>query len=210
MKNLTATFLLLSFLMSCSPTVTTNEKISIKNELAQLVEADQVAAFRWEPQWEKYKDSVFTANKIKVEKMFNEYGFLGFDKVGKKGSNDFWLIVQHSDKFPDFQKRVLRAMAKEVNRKNASATNYAFLFDRIQVNAGLKQKFGTQVDYEIETTGRAIPKIGLIDSANVDIVRKQYDLSPLKDYLNHMTTMHYEMNRENYQKRGIMTANLYQ
>ena len=142
--------------------------------------------------------------------MFNEYGFLGFDKVGKKGSNDFWLIVQHSDKFPDFQKKVLRAMAKEVMRKNASAINYAFLYDRIQVNAGLKQKFGTQVDYEIEATGRENPKIGLIDSANVDIVRKQYNLSPLKDYLNRMTTMHYEMNRENYPKRGIMTANLYQ
>jgi hypothetical protein len=77
------------------------------------------------------------------------------------------------------------------------------------VNAGEKQLFGTQVTYETETTGRAIPKIGLIDSANVDKLRKGYTLEPLKDYLNTLTRLHYEMNKEHYEKMGITKPNLY-
>lgn len=209
MKNLFFTLLLSITLTSCASRMTDEKKSALKNELKEIVKTDQIAASRWEQKWEKYKDSVFTNNKIKVEKMFKDYGFLGFDKVGTEGSNDFWLIVQHSDKFPEFQRKVLKDMSKQVKRKNANANNYAYLFDRIQVNAGLKQRFGTQLTYKTETTGRAIPKIGLLDSINVDKIRKEYNLNPLKDYLNQMTAMHYEMNKEHYQKMGIAEPNLY-
>lgn len=170
---------------------------------------DQIAANHWENEWAKYKDSVFTTHKIQIEKMFKDYGFLGFDKVGKDGSHNFWLIVQHCDKFPEFQKKILKAMNKEVKKKNANPNNYAYLYDRIEVNAGRKQLFGTQLGYEVERTGRAYPKFGLIDSVNVDKIRKEYDLEPLKDYLNEVTTIHYERNKERYQKKGITKPNLY-
>eukprot|EP01041_Mallomonas_annulata_P026420 gene26420-47734_t len=145
-----------------------------------MVKTDQIAAFHWEKEWDKYKDSVFTKHKIQVEKMFNKYGFLGFDKVGKDGSNDFWLIVQHCDKFPDFQKKILKSMDKEVKKGNANANNYAYLYDRVEANAGRKQLFGTQVDFEVNTTGRAFPKFGLVDSVNVDKIRKEYNLANCK------------------------------
>ncbi|MCH5715585.1 hypothetical protein [Niabella hibiscisoli] len=93
-------------------------------------------------------------------------------------------------------------------KHNANPNNYAYLYDRVKVNAGEKQLFGTQVTYEVETTGRAIPKIGLADSANIDKLRKAYNLDSLKNYLNMMTMMHYEMNKENYQKKGIKSAQL--
>lgn len=180
MKNIIFTLLFSISLTNCASIITDEKKVALKNKLQELVKTDQIAASRWEQKWEKYKDSVFTENKTKVEKMFNDYGFLGFDKVGTDGSNDFWLIVQHSDKFPEFQKKVLKEMDKNVKRKNANANNYAYLFDRIQVNSGLKQKFGTQLKYETEKTGRAIPKIGILDSINVDNIRKRYNLNPLK------------------------------
>jgi len=202
-------FLFATLLISCASKLTDDKKITLKNELEEIVKIDQIAASRWEDKWLKYKDSVFTSNKIKVEKMFNDYGFLGFDQVGVDASNNFWLIVQHSDKFPEFQKRVLKEMDKHVQKKNANPNNYAYLFDRVQVNAGLKQKFGTQISYDVENTGRAFPKFGLIDSANVDIERKKYNLNPLKEYLNQMTIMHYEMNEERYLKMGIIKPNLY-
>lgn len=88
-------------------------------------------------------------------------------------------------------------MDKNVKKGNANPNNYAYLYDRVRVNAGKKQLFGTQVTYEVQTTGRAIPKFGLIDSANVENLRKEYSLGSLKDYLNLMTTSHYEMNKEN-------------
>ena len=100
-------------------------------------------------------------------------------------------------------------MDREVKRGNANPNNYAYLYDRVKVNAGEKQLFGTQVTYEVETTGRAIPQIGLADSASVDKLRKDYNLEPLRNYLNQMSTMHYEMNKEHYQKMGITKPTLY-
>lgn len=194
---------------SCAIKLTDARKSSLKNELAAMVKTDQIAAFRWEKQWDTYKDSVFTAHKLQVEKLFKQYGYLGFDKVGQDGSDNFWLIVQHCDKFPEFQKRVLTAMNKEVQKKNANPKNYAYLFDRVEVNAGRRQLFGTQVDYEVEKTGRAFVKNGLTDSSNVDSHRKAYDLNSLKEYLNMMTTMHYEMNKARYQGMGVAKPTLY-
>jgi hypothetical protein len=194
---------------SCSKKLTTAKKLSLNKELLQMEESDQIAASNWEEKWIPYKDSTYTSNKTRVEKMFNQYGFLGYEEIGKDGSNIFWLIVQHSDKYPDFQKKILVAMDKQVNKKNTNATNYAFLYDRVQVNAGLKQKFGTQVTYDVNRTGRAIPKIGIMDSINVDLNRKKYLLEPLKEYLNQMTIMHFEMNEANYKKMGITKPQLY-
>lgn len=217
MKRLILFFTILTLLVSCATKLTDNKKVQLKDDLAKMVEIDQIAAYipqgkyksYTQEQWDDFQDSVFTSNKKRVESIYKKYGFLGFDKVGKDGSNHFWLLVQHSDKYPEFQKEVLSSMEKEVKNANANSNNYALLYDRVQVNAGLKQLFGTQVTYEVKTTGRAIPKIGLIDSANVDKLRKEYNLEPLKDYLNQMTTMHYQMNKEHYEKMGILKPNLY-
>lgn len=197
--------------------MTENRRSNLKNELEKMVEIDQVAAYipqgkykhLTKEQWNKFQDSVFSNNKIRVENIYKKYGFLGFDKVGKDGSNHFWLLVQHLDKYPEFQKRVLKEMDKEFKKGNANPNNYAYLYDRVKVNAGEKQLFGTQVTYETETTGRAIPKIGLVDSVNIDKIRKEYNLSTLKKYLNEMTIAHFEMNRQSYEKRGVTKPNLY-
>jgi hypothetical protein len=185
MKNLVTIFLAFFFLSSCAVKLTDNKKNEFVKQLKKMAEIDQVALKRQGKdlstnQWHQYQDSVLTNNKIKVEAMFDEYGFLGFDKVGKEGSKHFWLIVQHCDKYPQFQGRVLKAMKREVRRGNANANDYAYLYDRVEVNAGKKQMFGTQVNYD--TAGLPFPRIGLIDSANVDKLRKAYNLEPLKDY----------------------------
>jgi hypothetical protein len=210
--------MLLSVIMiACSPVLTSEKKNQLQKQLNEMVTTDQVAAnmpkgiykeYSGE-RWNSFKDSVFTTNKITAEKIFRKYGFPGYDKVGKESSSHFWLIVQHCDKFPAFQKDVLKAMDIEVKKGNANASDYAYLFDRVKINANEKQMFGTQLTYEVQTTGRAIPKIGLSDPDNVDNLRKQYGLGPLKEYLNMMTEMHYDMNREHYQKMGIMAPNLY-
>jgi hypothetical protein len=217
MKSIVFIILSSIILTSCAEKLTASKRIQLNQQLTELIKIDQVANYipqgkyrdLSKEQWRKFQDSVITDDKMKAEAMFDKYGFLGFDKVGKEGSNHFWLLVQHCDKYPKFQKKVLKAMNKEVIKGNADPNNYAYLYDRVKVNAGEKQMFGTQVTYETETTGRAIPKIGLVDSANVDKLRKEYTLEPLKDYLNMMTTAHYEMNKEHYQKMGITKPNLY-
>lgn len=217
MKNIIRFILVSVILSGCSARLSTDERIQLEKQLKEMVDIDQIAAgmpsgkYMDLPHeaWNSFKDSVFTVHKNFAEEIFNKYGFPGFDLVSKESSSHFWLIVQHCDKYPEFQQRVLKAMDKQVKNGNARPQDYALLYDRVKVNAGEKQLFGTQVTYEVETTGRAIPKIGLADSVNVDSLRKHYNLEPLKDYLNMMTTFHWEMNKEQYQKKGISAPNLY-
>ena len=100
-------------------------------------------------------------------------------------------------------------MGREEKKGNAKPSNYALLYYRLQMNAGLKQLFCTHVTYEVATTGRAIPKSGVLDSVHVDQRRKEYQLELLKDYLNMMTSMHYEINKLRYEKKGVLNPNLY-
>jgi hypothetical protein len=188
MKRFISILMISMSLTNCATKLTDNQSMKLRNDLKEMVNIDQIAknlpqgkylAYTKE-QWSGFRDSVQTNLKFRVEEMFDNYGFLGYNKVGKEGSTHFWLIVQHSDKYPEFQKKVLKAMDKEVKKGNANASNYAYLYDRVKVNAGEKQKFGTQLSYDL--SGRPFAAIGLTDSANVDKFRKAYDLEPLKDY----------------------------
>jgi hypothetical protein len=77
---------------------------------------------------------VFIKNKNRIESLFKKYGYLGINEFRKSGSNDFWIFVQHFDKFPEFQKSVLKSMKKEVKKGNANPDNYAYLLDRVHAN----------------------------------------------------------------------------
>jgi len=186
-------------LISCAVRLTDDQRNQLKNELVEMVKVDQIASnlptgkylHYTKEQWSSFRDSVRTNIKIRIEKTFDKYGFLGYNKVGKEGSYNFWLLVQHSDEYPEFQKRVLKAMNKELRKGNAGPGEYAYLYDRIKVKAGEKQKFGTQIAYD--SAGQPFPAVGLIDSANVDKFRKAYNMTPLKDY--------YEI-ISNFQKSG--------
>ncbi|OQA33174.1 MAG: hypothetical protein BWY54_00994 [Candidatus Dependentiae bacterium ADurb.Bin331] len=70
-------------------------------------------------------------------------------------------------------------MEKEVEKANASATDFAYLVDRILINLGKLQKYGTQLQ---ELNGHLVPK-PLEDAANVDNVRKEVGMQPLHEYI---------------------------
>ncbi|MCQ9636763.1 hypothetical protein MP477_17550 [Chryseobacterium sp. WG23] len=207
-KRMIAISLLLTIL-SCKNTLSVTEKRDLVNEIDAMGKIDQVAAYI--PQgkyanysrekWNTFKDSVMADNTKKAELLYKKYGYLGFDKVGEKGETQFWAIVQHSDKSVDFQNKVLKSLKKEVSKKNASPDNYALLYDRIKINNGEKQLFGTQLEYK--KNGQAIPKKGLIDTVNVDNWRAKYNLEPLKKYLNFMTERNFNMNKNILIKEGI-------
>jgi hypothetical protein len=98
-------------------------------------------------------------------------------------------------------------MRGEVEKGNASPSDYALLTDRVNLNTGTKQIYGTQVAYNTKT-GQAYPK-PLKDSANVNERRKAMGLDPIEAYLNRMTEMHFEMNKESYVKQGVTEPKLY-
>ncbi len=128
-----------------------------------------------------------------LEAIVKKYGYPGFKQVGKKSSNNFWLLVQHADAHPDFQRQMLELMLPEVQKKNASPINYAYLTDRIAINSGQLEEYGTQVIYEGSGLGKAVPR-SLRDPENVNKRRAAIGMEPLEKYLDSMTKMHVEMN----------------
>lgn len=188
----------------------------LANELERIAEIDQIAAYIPQgeykklsnEEWNAFKDSVFTTHQKRIEEIFNTYGFAGYDLVGEEGSQDFWLVVQHSDHNPEFQKEILEKMKIEVDNENADAKSYALLVDRVKLNTGQKQVYGTQVDYNFKFA-QAYPK-KLADSINVNQRRKSVGLEPLEVYLNSMSEMHFDMNKEGYIKNGITAPELYE
>ena len=188
----------------------------LADELKRMAETDQIAAYipqgeykkMTSEEWSSFKDSVFTTHQIRLEQIFDKYGFPGYDLIGKEGSFNFWLMVQHSDHLPAFQQEVLVKMKAEVEKENATPSDYGLLVDRVKLNTGEKQVYGTQVAYNLETC-QAYPK-NLADSLNVNERRKAIGLGSIEAYLNRMTESHFKMNKSFYAERGINEPKLYE
>lgn len=148
------------------------------------------------------KEKIFEENCEKATKILSNYGYPGKSMVGEKSSKNFWLIVQHCDNDLNFQHKVLEEMKKQVDLDNADGRNYAYLLDRVKINSGGKQVYGTQVQYDTQK-GIAIP-MELEDLDNVDELRNEVGLGPLGEYIEMMTNNHREMNREIYEQAGIL------
>lgn len=135
----------------------------------------------------------FARHQPILEAIVRKYGYPGIKQVGEKSANNFWLLVQHADAHPEFQRLVLKLMLAEVQRKNASPRNYAYLSDRVAENAGQLQEYGTQVKYEGPGIGKAAPR-SLRDPKNVNKRRAAIGMETLEDYLKMSDELHEQMN----------------
>jgi hypothetical protein len=134
---------------------------------------------------------VIRSNFPLVRAIADAHGFPGYDLVGKPSSDNYWLLVQHSDFDLPFQRRILGLMQKQVARKNASGDKYAYLIDRISINQGRKQVYGTQVNMG---PGGTVLK-PCLDPANLDKRRKSVGLDPVRDYLRQCDALFRELNK---------------
>jgi len=156
--------------------------------------------------WYVVRDSINRVHKKVLDSIIQEYNYPGYDLVGKKGESDFWVMVQHSDFDSDFQSKVLVLLKEQVDKKNADGGHFGLLTDRIRKNTNKPQLFGTQVSYN--KYGQAFIA-ALEDSINVNKRRNELGMELLEEYLNGMTKIHFEMNKEGYQKAGILEPKLY-
>lgn len=124
-----------------------------------------------------------------VSAIFRQYGFPGYDLVGKETSNKYFLLVQHSDFEPDFQLKVLQSMKPEVAKQNASGQNFAYLTDRTELNNGRLQVYGTQVIMSGDTKIKPC-----IDTLNLNQRRKSVGLSTIEEYIEQCNDVFYQMN----------------
>lgn len=103
----------------------------------------------------------------------------GYSVLGKKGSHDLWLMVQHSDRDRPFQGHVLALLGKAVKAGDAAGSDLAYLTDRVRVGQRLPQVYGTQ----LTSAGGWLRPQPIEDEANVDKRRKEAGMSTLAEYL---------------------------
>ena len=118
-------------------------------------------------------------NTRRAKEIIKKYGWPGFDLVGEKAGHMFWLIVQHADLNPEFQKQSLKLLMQAVKNKQALPSDGALLTDRVLVREGKKQIYGTQFhrDKNLNLVPRPIK-----DIKNLDKLRKSVELGPFKEY----------------------------
>ncbi|MEM7431626.1 MAG: DUF6624 domain-containing protein [Pseudomonadota bacterium] len=69
-------------------------------------------------------------------------------RFGTRISRHAWLLVQHADQDPDFQVMALERMSHHVESNGVRKRDYAYLWDRVAVNQGRLQRYGTQPIWE--------------------------------------------------------------
>ena len=96
-----------------------------------------------------------------------------------------WLLVQHADDHVELQSLALSRMEPYLKTGGVSKSNYAFLWDRVAVNSGEKQRYGTQPTWECTAEGKLTLQ-PLEDPDNVNARRKTMGLGSVEDGLEDM------------------------
>lgn len=88
---------------------------------------------------------VTVRNADRLREILDEVGWPTISLVGAEAARRAWLVAQHADQQLPLQRRALELMAQAVERGDAEASLLAMLRDRVAVNEGRRQVYGTQI-----------------------------------------------------------------
>lgn len=167
--------------------------LNLKKELLKIYEVDQKYRLKLDEFYKKYgysvqndtinmlRDSMYindSINLIKVEKIINNYGWLGIDKIGSKANKTIFLIIQHSN--IDIVKKYIPLLRKSVLKEKTPSEYLALMEDQLAIACGLKQLYGTQVQCDNNGICKVYP---IKDETKVNLRREKIGLEPLQYYL---------------------------
>jgi Family of unknown function (DUF6624) len=155
----------------------------LRAELLRRAARDQDARMQAERDWEPVA-AVDAENLPWLKQVIAETGWPGRSLVGEDGAHAAWLLAQHADRDPAFQRSCLTLMTDAAGHGEASPTEVAYLTDRVLLAEGQQQEYGTQL---AGRDGRWQPR-QLRDSGTVDQRRAAVGLGPIADYLAMMTS----------------------
>ncbi|MFH9348661.1 DUF6624 domain-containing protein [Kitasatospora sp. NPDC017646] len=115
----------------------------------------------------------------RLSEIMAEHGWPTELAVGAEAARAAWLIAQHADRQLDVQRRAVDLMAEAVAAGSASARDLAFLQDRLAVNEGREQRYGTQIGAVAD--GRPVPW-PCEDPERLDERRAQVGIEPFDEY----------------------------
>jgi uncharacterized protein DUF6624 len=110
----------------------------------------------------------------RMKEIVAAHGWPGKSLVGEDGAHAAWLLVQHADDDRVFQKLCLDKMAALLGSGEILARDYAYLYDRVALGTGKKQRYGTQWDNDYSS-------LPLEDPEHVDERRASMGLGTLAE-----------------------------
>lgn len=172
----------------------------VKTYLAHLVKVDQFMRLYWMNTPKKYSEeekkefnkqfikrlfSLDAENTKELKSLLKKYRWFTISEFGTKADGDAWLLVQHADQDPQFQKEVLVILTELYPKNETNRSNYAYLFDRVATayNDPSKrelQRYGTQGRCVSEGKWEPWP---IENAAAVDQRRKEMGLGTMADYI---------------------------
>ena len=87
---------------------------------------------------------VTVRNGDRLAEILESHGWPTISTVGAEAARRAWLIAQHADRQLDLQRKVLALMTRAVAAGDAEPQHLAMLQDRVLVNEGRPQIYGTQ------------------------------------------------------------------
>lgn len=106
--------------------------------------ARQAAVARGDLDTSKKLATIDVANLVEIKKIVTRYGWPKISQIGERAAGAFWLLVQHADSDVKFQRICLRLMKEAAKKSEAPLSRVAYLTDRVLMNEGKKQRYGTQ------------------------------------------------------------------
>lgn len=123
-------------------------------------------------------------NTKRMKAIVAKYGWPTKRMVGGDGARAAWLLVQHADHAVAFQRQCLTRLLKHKDTGQVSDQDIAYLTDRVRVNEGKPQTYGTQF-HVFEGVRQPRP---IHDPDDVEKRRKSMGLPTLKEYTDFMNT----------------------
>ncbi|MBD1262569.1 hypothetical protein HZY62_18370 [Maribacter polysiphoniae] len=99
--------------------------------------------------YEYFWEVVETQDKIlekEVTRIIDEYGWLGISQVGRLANGTLWSVLQHGSVAS--KKKYAPLLKASVLKEESQPSHYARLIDRMLINSGKPQLYGTQINYQ--------------------------------------------------------------
>jgi hypothetical protein len=160
------------------------EADGLREELLRRLELDQAPMREMrvgqgvDPEVMERLTATIRDNAMWLAGVIDEWGWPGRSLVGDDGANAAWLLAQHADHDPAFQRRCLDLLGAAAARGEASQSNVAYLTDRVLLKERGTQVYGTQF-----TAGPdGLEPQPIEDPESVDERRAAMGLVPLDEY----------------------------
>ena len=148
---------------------------TLKKMLAAIRERDQKT--RTGKDSVEFTEYIDSTNLVEVEAIISQYGWPGKSFVGIPGNQTCFLVIQHSDSAT--RAKYLPVLQKSVDDGESFPSDLALLQDRVLMDGGAKQIYGSQIIYDRQGNPVFYP---IEDEINVNARRKKMGLQSIEKY----------------------------